>query len=68
MKKFLLLLITGFMSILVSAQTSQDREMIKKVIKDFQNDFNDGTFKNAVGYTTKDWEHINPGGGIDKRP
>jgi uncharacterized protein (TIGR02246 family) len=36
------------------------------VIQLFQDDFNDGGFKNAATYTTKDWEHINPLGGVDK--
>jgi uncharacterized protein (TIGR02246 family) len=36
------------------------------VVIDFQDDFNEGSFKNAKAYSTSDWRHINPGGGIDK--
>jgi uncharacterized protein (TIGR02246 family) len=66
MKAALLLLSTCFLSLLVVAQTSQDKEAVKNVVIAFQEDFNDGTFKNAYTYTTEDWEHINPLGGVDK--
>jgi len=49
-----------------NGQVSKDIELVTKVIMDFQNDFNDGGFKNAYSYTTSDWEHINPLGGISK--
>ena len=42
-----------------------DEEAVKKVVLSFQDDFNEGSFKNADTYTTSDWGHINPGGGID---
>ena len=45
---------------------SKDKEAVKKVILAFQEDFNDGSFKKAASYTTNDWEHINPLGGVDK--
>jgi uncharacterized protein (TIGR02246 family) len=65
--KFILML---FMGTLVSfaglGQTSRDTQAIKKVILLFQEDFNEGSFKNAAAYTTSDWQHINPLGGIDK--
>lgn len=66
--KPLLLLIIGLnlYSVSLTAQNSQDKESVKKVVIAFQEDFNDGSFKNAPSYTTTDWEHINPGGGIDK--
>jgi uncharacterized protein (TIGR02246 family) len=47
-------------------QSSQDKEAVKKVVILFQEDFNEGSFKNAAAYSTTDWEHINPGGGIDR--
>ena len=47
-------------------QSSLDIQSVKKVILSFQEDFNDGRFKNAAAYTTTDWEHVNPLGGIDK--
>ncbi len=40
--------------------------MVKEVVITFQKDFNDGSFKNAINYTTDDWEHLNPMGGITK--
>ena len=65
MKNFftLLLLVSSFHGI---AQTEQDRQSIKQVIISFQDDFNEGSFKNAEQYTTEDWVHINPLGGVDK--
>jgi uncharacterized protein (TIGR02246 family) len=36
------------------------------VVLAFQDDFNEGSFNNAEAYSTSDWHHINPGGGIDK--
>ena len=45
---------------------SKDEESVNKTIISFQEDFNNGDFKNATDYTTDDWEHINPGGGITK--
>jgi uncharacterized protein (TIGR02246 family) len=47
-------------------QTAQDSQAVKKVILSFQEDFNDGTFKNADNYTTSDWVHINPFGGVSR--
>ncbi len=59
-----------FLSIFISSsgegQNSTDEQKVKKVIIAFQDDFNDGSFKNAGSYTTKDWEHLNPLGGITK--
>ena len=47
-------------------QNPQNEQLVKNVVLAFQDDFNQGGFKNATTYTTKDWEHINPGGGITK--
>ena len=66
MKAFLLLTAMSFLSLLSKGQSSQDKEAVKNVVIAFQKDFNDGSFKNAAAYSTTDWEHINPGGGIDK--
>jgi uncharacterized protein (TIGR02246 family) len=67
MKKFLLFITAAtFVSFVATGQNSQDKEAVKKVILAFQEDFNNGNFKHAVEYTTSDWEHINPLGGIDK--
>lgn len=64
-----LLLSTLFVLVLYACSnkeiTQADEEAVKKVVLDFVNDFNDGSFKNADNYTTIDWDHINPGGGID---
>lgn len=47
-------------------QNSRNEQLVKNVVLAFQDDFNEGGFKKAEFYTTKDWEHINPGGGITK--
>jgi uncharacterized protein (TIGR02246 family) len=56
----------SLLSLVGMGQSSQDKEAIKKVVKAFQEDFNEGSFKHANAYSTSDWRHINPGGGIDK--
>ena len=66
MKAFLLLTTMSFLSFLSKGQSSQDKEAVKKVVIAFQQDFNEGSFKNAAAYSTVDWDHINPVGGIDK--
>ena len=66
MKALFTVIIISFLSFVGKGQSSQDKEAIKKVVIAFQDDFNEGTFKNAEAYSTSDWRHINPGGGIDK--
>ena len=66
MKALFTVIIISFLSFVGKGQNSQDKEAIKKVVIAFQDDFNEGTFKNAEAYSTSDWRHINPGGGIDK--
>jgi hypothetical protein len=66
MKPFLLLMTASFISLVSTGQSSQDDQLVKKVVIAFQEDFNDGSFKNATSYTTIDWEHLDPGGGITK--
>lgn len=66
MKTFLLVTMMSSLSLLCKGQSSQDKEAVKNVVISFQEDFNEGSFKNAASYSTVDWEHINPGGGIDK--
>lgn len=44
------------------AQTAADREQITQVVEAFQNDFNDGGFRNVARYATTDWIHIGPDG------
>jgi uncharacterized protein (TIGR02246 family) len=65
MKSILLLTTMSFLFFLTKAQSSQDKEAVKNVVIAFQKDFNDG-FKGAALYTTMDWEHIPPGGGLFK--
>ena len=66
MKSYLILfLIINFTNASV-AQNSKNEQLVKNVVLAFQDDFNDGKFKNIEFYTTKDWEHINPDGGITK--
>jgi uncharacterized protein (TIGR02246 family) len=66
MKAILLVLATSFVSLVLPGQSAQDREAVKKVVVAFQDDFNDGRFQKANTFTTADWEHINPLGGITK--
>jgi len=66
MKACLLLISILYFSVACHAQNQKDKEAVKKSIIAFQDDFNDGSFKKANSYSTTDWEHINPGGGIDK--
>ena len=54
------------LSFFSTAQNVQDKTAVKKVVLDFQDDFNEGSFKKALSYSTSDWRHINPLGGIDK--
>ena len=64
MKSFLILFFILSFSNVSIGQNSRNEQLVKNVVLAFQNDFNEGGFKNAEFYTTKDWEHINPGGGI----
>ena len=66
MKTFLLVTTMSFVSFISRGQSSQDKEAVRSVVIAFQEDFNEGSFKNALSYSSTDWEHINPGGGIDK--
>jgi hypothetical protein len=66
MKAFLLLHLVSLLSIAINGQTSQDEQSAREVVKSFVNDYNNGDFKNASLYTTIDWTHINPGGGITR--
>ena len=66
MKIFLLIIVNIVVSNNSFAQSSDDEQSVKKVVFAYQDDYNDGRFKNVELYTTKDWEHINPIGGITK--
>jgi uncharacterized protein (TIGR02246 family) len=48
------------------AQSAKDEQLVQAVVKSFVDDYNNGDFKNAPVYTTNDWVHINPGGGITR--
>jgi uncharacterized protein (TIGR02246 family) len=66
MKTIFLLWAAIFAFTLSPAQSAQDEQRVGKVILSFQDDFNEGGFKNAAAYTTDDWEHLNPLGFITK--
>ena len=66
MRIFLLLCIATFLSFVSIGQSSKDEQLVREVVKSFVNDYNNGDFKNAPFYTTNDWVHINPGGGITR--
>ncbi|MGE5520461.1 MAG: YybH family protein [Candidatus Dadabacteria bacterium] len=65
MKYLLLFALACITSVLSMAQSGQDRDAVKKVIIAFQDDFNNGSFHSSA-YTTNDWVHINPGGGMTR--
>ena len=64
MKFFSILFLAALISFAAKGQKAQDKEQVKKVVVAFQEGFNEGGFKNAESYTTADWVHINPFGGI----
>jgi uncharacterized protein (TIGR02246 family) len=66
MKKRILSILMSLISCFCAAQTDSDNDAVKKVIYAFQDDFNDGSFRNAHLYATTDWVHIHPGGGITR--
>ena len=66
MKQFFLFASVSFISPVSYCQTSKNEEHVRKVVIAFQEGFNEGSFKNAQDYTTTDWEHINPFGGITR--
>ena len=66
MKTYFILFLTIIFSTSGFGQNSQNEQLVKNVVLAFQDDFNEGGFKNATLYTTADWVHINPGGGITK--
>lgn len=61
-----LIIVLSLLSFTGKGQDPKERELVNNVILEFQDDFNDGEFKNADTYSTTDWEHINPNGGISK--
>ena len=66
MKNSLILFLAISASLSSAGQNAMDKQDVEKVVIAFQDDFNDGGFKKAIAYTTNDWEHLNPGGGITK--
>ena len=66
MKILVLITVLGLSSFRCEGQNLSDIQLVKGVINDFQNDFNEGSFTNVNSYTTSDWEHIAPNGGISK--
>ena len=65
MKRLLFTLLTVSLYSCSNKPTQADEESVRKVVLNFQDDFNEGSFKNADTYTTIDWDHIDPTGGID---
>lgn len=66
MKTIALLILIGITSFHCRGQNLNDKELVHRVINDFQSDFNEGGFNNTSSYTATDWEHINPNGGLSK--
>src|SRR6266702_3738724 len=61
-----LLFAAGLLCLMGVARGSDDEQLVREVVKSFVTDYNNGNFKNAPSYTTDDWVHINPGGGLTK--
>ncbi len=62
----LLLSAVGLLCLIGIARGADDEQLVREVVKAFVADYNNGDFKNAPTYTTGDWVHINPGGGITR--
>ena len=62
----LLLFAAGLLLFMGVARGSDDEQLVREVVKSFVTDYNNGDFKNAPSYTTEDWVHINPGGGLTR--
>ena len=56
----------GFLCLMGVARASDDEQLVREVVRSFVTDYNNGDFKNAPSYTTDDWVHINPGGGLTR--
>jgi len=65
LKHVLIFTATTLLSLLSNAQNPQDQEAVRHIVMAFQTDYNNGFASDAL-YTTTDWEHINPEGGISK--
>lgn len=65
MKLILYFLLTLTLYSCLIKENQADEDSVREVVLNFQEDFNDGKFNKAETYATPDWEHINPGGGID---
>jgi uncharacterized protein (TIGR02246 family) len=66
MKTIVLITAFSLMSFVAAAQGAKEKKAVKNVIVAFEEDFNEGSFKNTYQYTTNDWQHINPAGGITR--
>src|SRR5438876_12017602 len=64
MKPFLVA--ASLLCLISVARGSDDEPLVREVVNAFVTDYNNGDFKNAPSYTTDDWVHINPGGGITR--
>jgi hypothetical protein len=62
----LLLFAAGLLCLMGVARGSDEEQLVRDVVKAFVTDYNNGDFKNAPSYTTDEWVHINPGGGVTR--
>jgi len=46
------------------AQTSNEEKQVRQAVQSFYDDFNSHNFGRVAEYTTEDWNHINPFGGL----
>jgi uncharacterized protein (TIGR02246 family) len=62
----LLLSAIGLLCLIGVVRGADNEQLVREVVSAFVADYNNGDFKNAPTYTTDDWVHINPGGGITR--
>jgi uncharacterized protein (TIGR02246 family) len=62
--KFLLCALISLVSVTgILAQTSNDEKKARQAVRSFFDAFNSHSFTRVAGFTTEDWNHINPFGG-----
>ena len=58
MKVCFFIFFAAILSITSFGQSSKDEQLVKNVVLAYQDDYNEGGFKNVESYTTKDWEFL----------
>lgn len=66
MKTLLWLVFAGALVLAAACERPTGSDAVETVVRLFQEDFNEGSFRRAPDYTTTDWHHIHSGGGITR--